>query len=181
PIPPEFENDDEQAVVERVKQRRGDEGLLELDLALLHSPPVADGWNSFLGAIRTGTTLPASIRETIICRVAVLNKAWYEWEQHMPLLRACSGITESHISYIFNSPAEEDTVFMIDEELDEKYRAVMLYTDCMTVNVKVEDAVFERLKKSFSKREIVEISSTVAAYNCVSRFLVALDVGVKNR
>lgn len=44
PNPPECKDQDDQAIVERVKQRRGDRGLLELDLALLHAPPVADGW-----------------------------------------------------------------------------------------------------------------------------------------
>jgi hypothetical protein len=44
PNPPQFENADDQAIVERVQQRRGEAGLLELDLSLLHSPPVADGW-----------------------------------------------------------------------------------------------------------------------------------------
>jgi len=34
----------DQAVVERVKARRGERGLIPLDRALLHSPPVADGW-----------------------------------------------------------------------------------------------------------------------------------------
>ena len=44
PNPPQFENADDKAIVERVQQRRGEVGLLELDLSLLHSPPVADGW-----------------------------------------------------------------------------------------------------------------------------------------
>jgi hypothetical protein len=41
---PTFDNAQDQAIVERVKQRRGEAGLLELDRALLHAPPVADGW-----------------------------------------------------------------------------------------------------------------------------------------
>jgi hypothetical protein len=42
--PPKVESEEDKAIVDRVKQRRGDAGLLELDLALLHAPPVADGW-----------------------------------------------------------------------------------------------------------------------------------------
>lgn len=42
--PPEVTDAKDQAIVERVQQRRGSYGLLELDLALLHAPPVADGW-----------------------------------------------------------------------------------------------------------------------------------------
>jgi len=39
-----YSNPDDQAIIDRVKQRRGSAGLLELDRALLHAPPVADGW-----------------------------------------------------------------------------------------------------------------------------------------
>lgn len=58
--------------------------------------------------------------------------------------------------------------------------AVMAYTDAMTRDVRVGEEVFEKLKRYFGKKEIVEITATVAAYNCVSRFLVALDVGEMN-
>lgn len=64
--------------------------------------------------------------------------------------------------------------------LDERQWAVIAYTDAMTSDIKVPDAVFTELKKWFNEREIVEVTATVAAYNCVSRFLVALDVGEMN-
>jgi alkylhydroperoxidase family enzyme len=50
----------------------------------------------------------------------------------------------------------------------------------MTLDVRVPDEVFSRLKSQFSEQEVVEITATIAAYNCVSRFLVALDVGERN-
>lgn len=59
----------------------------------------------------------------------------------------------------------------------EALTAVLTYTDAMTLTVTVLDEVFANLKKHFSEREVVEITATIAAYNCVSRFLVALDVG----
>lgn len=57
---------------------------------------------------------------------------------------------------------------------------MLAYADAMTKDVEVPDDVFERLKNGFTDREVVEITGTVACYNCVSRFLVALDVGEKN-
>jgi alkylhydroperoxidase family enzyme len=50
----------------------------------------------------------------------------------------------------------------------------------MTLSVAVPDDVYARLREKFSEREVVEITATIAAYNCVSRFLVALDVGETN-
>ena len=45
----------------------------------------------------------------------------------------------------------------------------------------MDDDVFDGLRRNgFSDREIVELTVTIAAYNCVSRFLVALNVGEKN-
>jgi alkylhydroperoxidase family enzyme len=64
--------------------------------------------------------------------------------------------------------------------LSEALAAVLSYTDAMTLNVAVPDNVFAQVKEHFSEREVVEMTATIAAYNCVSRFLVALDVGERN-
>ncbi|KAF2025361.1 hypothetical protein EK21DRAFT_104028 [Setomelanomma holmii] len=176
PDPPNFSNPDDQAVVERVKQRRGEKGLIALDKTLLHAPPVSDGWNSFLGAIRTKTSLSTAIRETAICRVAVLNKAWYEWESHSPILKSAPEVTDEHVTAVLKSAPHE----VSDGIQSQALAAVLTYTDAMTLTVSVPDDVFANLKKHFSEQEVVEITATVAAYNCVSRFLVALDVGERN-
>jgi alkylhydroperoxidase family enzyme len=131
--------------------------------------------NTFLDAIRSRTSITPSIRETIICRIAVLNKAWYEWDQHLPLLQQCEGITDDYIAWVRTSlPKDVGAMF------DERHEIAMLYTDFMTKEVEVPDLVFERVKNKFSETEIVEMTAIAAAYNCVSRFLVALNVGEKN-
>ena len=66
--------------------------------------------------------------------------------------------------------------------LSEKLWAVLKYTDAMTRDVYVDSETFQNLKtQGFNDREVVEITATAAMYNCVSRFLVALDVGEKNQ
>ncbi|CAN9262779.1 unnamed protein product [Alternaria alternata] len=177
PDPPNFTSEEDKAVEQRVRQRRGEKGLIALDRTLLHAPPVADGWNSFLGSIRTKTSLPTAIRETAICRVAVLNKAWYEWESHSPILESATDVTQDQVRAVLESAAREP----LDEILGPRLSAVLAYTDAMTLDVRVPDAVFGKLKEAgFSDKEVVEITATIAAYNCVSRFLVALDVGERN-
>ena len=181
PNPPPTKTEGDAAIVERVQARRGPGGPIPLDLALLHSPPVADGWNSFLGAIRTQTSLPDDIRELVICRVAVLNHAWFEWSHHAPLLKD-AGMSDDALELLKRTNgeglahhAEMNTLFT------RKQVAVLKYTDAMTKTVTVPDEVFLEMRRSFSNREVVEITSTAAAYNCVSRFLVALDVGEMNK
>lgn len=169
PDDPQMASSEDQAVVDRVKARRGGK-LIALDKTLLHSPPVADGWNSFLKAIRTETSLPASIRELGICRVAALNSAWYEWESHKPILSNSGAINEDVIEKVKDKSWK-------GEGLDEKHKAVLEYTDAMTIGCIVKEPISQKLKSLFSDREVVEITATIACYNTVSRFLVALDVG----
>ena len=46
----------------------------------------------------------------------------------------------------------------------------------MTRDIVVPDHIRERLRQRFEPRTLVEIVTTVAAYNMVSRFLVALGI-----
>ncbi|QUC20295.1 uncharacterized protein UV8b_04536 [Ustilaginoidea virens] len=175
--PPPACSPEEADIVKRIEARRAPRPLQPLDLALLHSPPLADGWNSFLGAVRTKTSLGADLRELAISRVAVCNRAWYEWKHHAPLA-AEAGVSKEALEVV-----KRDGEFRQSEkpaELSEKQWAVLVYADEMTRNVQVGDETFRQLKSLFSDKEVVEITGTVAAYNCVSRFLVALDVGESN-
>ena len=171
PDDPQMETEEDAAIVQRVKDRRGGK-LIALDKTLLHAPAVANGWNGFLGAIRTQTSLPSSVRELAICRVAILNNAWYEWDSHRPILEKTGVLSPEAIESLKEkSQPKGGSMF------DEKHLAVLEYTDAMTLGCIVPQPLFEKLKSFFSEKEVVEITSTVAAYNCVSRFLVALDVG----
>ncbi|KAJ5636613.1 uncharacterized protein N7484_009926 [Penicillium longicatenatum] len=178
PDPPPTTTDDEARILASVQARRAPNPLLPLDLALLHSFPVTEGWNSFIGAIRTRTSLSTVVRELAICRVAVVNGALFEWEQHAPLLQQ-GGLSQEALELVGDAQADfSDEVSL--SLLSEEQRAVLRYTDAMTKTVTVSDGVFGELKGIFNDQEVVEITATVAAYNCVSRFLVALDVGEKN-
>lgn len=173
---PQMETEEDAAIVQRVKDRRGGK-LIALDKTLLHAPAVANGWNSFLGAIRTQTSLPGSVRELAICRVAVLNKAWYEWDQHRPILEQTGVLSAEAVESLEERPQSGAGKLGRADIFDDKHLAVLEYTDAMTLGCIVPEPVFAQLKRFFSEKEVVEITSTIAAYNCVSRFLVALDVG----
>lgn len=170
--PPPTTTPEDAAIVERITARRHPRPLQPLDLALLHSPPVADGWNSFLGAVRTKTTLGADVRELAISRVAVVNRAWYEWGHHAPLA-VQAGVSESAMEAV----KKEGPLRIEDRpaELTEEQWASVVIADEMTRNVQVSDETFAKVKGLFGEKGTVEVVATVACYNCVSRFLVALD------
>jgi alkylhydroperoxidase family enzyme len=160
-----FQNPSEAAIVNRMRARRAPRPLQPLDLTLLHAPAVADGWNSFLGAIRTGTSLSDDVREIAICRVAVLNGAWYEWAHHAPLARE-GGVSEEGMR-ILGKPdfADEDEDGNEDEGsgLTGRQWAVVGYTDAMTRDVAVSQGVFDALRQHFSEQQIVELTATVSS------------------
>ena len=138
---------------------------------LLNSAPVVEGWEAMLTAIRQKTALAPRVRELVILRVALLNRAPYEFEAHVPHARAAGlpdGVIESLRAY-----AAPDAV----QGLEAGERDVLALTDAMTRDIEVPDAVFEPLRAHFDEQGLVELAATVAAYNMVSRFLVALRIG----
>ncbi|CAI7628103.1 unnamed protein product [Penicillium pancosmium] len=167
PDPPPTNTPDEARILSNVQARRAPNPLLPLDLALLHSFPVADGWNSFIGAIRTRTTLSTVIRELAICRVAVINGALFEWEQHAPLLSE-GGLSDEALAVVRDAKETFSGADSVAERvLSREQRALLRYTDAMTKTVTVSEEVFRELRDCFGEREVVEITATVAAYNCM--------------
>ncbi len=158
-------------VVDAIRARRGG-NLLHLDRMLLHSPALARGWNSYLREVRGGLAVSPKLRELAICVVAVLNQAEYEFEHHrLPWLQAGG------------TPAQVEAVRRIDELVnaaalfDAAEHAVIRLAVEMTRQVKVSDATFAAARSALpSEQHLVELVGVIAAYNMVSRFLVALDI-----
>jgi AhpD family alkylhydroperoxidase len=153
-------------VAERMAARRGGR-LSTLDRLLLHSPPVAEGWNALLGALRGGTTVRADLRELVILRIAVLNRAPFEWVSHEPIGRR-AGLTDRQLAALRTE--EPEPVWSPVQA------AVLAFTDAATRAVDVPDDVFAAVREHLDERQVVELTALVAGYAMVSRFLVALRV-----
>src|SRR5271170_3475343 len=164
-------------VTDAIRIRRGGQ-CNELDCTLLHSLPVAAGWNTFLGAIRTQTTIRADHRELAICRIAALNGAWYEWKHHYPLALE-AGVDDALIQLV-KKGKDWDLDGMQDMPVGTLRWTILRYVDAMTLNVTVSQQLFDDLRPWWTDQEIVELTAIIASYNMVSRFLVALDVGEMN-
>jgi 4-carboxymuconolactone decarboxylase len=154
------------AIETSIKAQRGD--ILLLYQVLLNSAPLAEGWEKLLTAVRKHSSVPPDIREMVILRVAILNHAPYEFEAHAPIARKV-GVTDAKLAALREiNPSETFTP---------RERAVFALTDAMTRDVQVPDTLFEPLRAHFDTRALVELVATVAAYNMVSRFLEALQIG----
>lgn len=160
-------------LVEAIRARRKG-SLINLDRMLLHSPPFAQGWNALLGAVRRNLELSPRVRELAICAVARINKAEYEWYQHAPEFLAAGGPQEQ-LDALDNVEAasRESRLF------DEGERAALRLTIEMTRDIEVSEETFNRARELLGDRKLVELVGTIATYNMVSRFLVALGVDEK--
>ena len=138
---------------------------------LLNSPAVVQGWEAMLTAIRLNTSLSPRVRELIILRVATLNNAPYEFDAHVPHALA-AGMPQAVVEQLRGGPRADAVQGLEAGEAD-----VLALTDAMTRDIEVPDALFAPLRSRYNDQELVELAATVAAYNMVSRFLVALRVG----
>ncbi|WP_062311050.1 carboxymuconolactone decarboxylase family protein [Polynucleobacter sinensis] len=157
-------------LVAAIRQRRGGQ-FINLDRMLLHSIPIAKGWNHFIGEIRNNLSLDPKLRELAMCGVAVLNGAEYEFFHHAPPFIKAGGtkaqveglrlIGQNNFPTELFSQLENDTVAL---------------TFQMTRNIKVDPDLMKRLQAALGNTDAVELVTVIAAYNMVSRFLIALDV-----
>ncbi|KAL0072660.1 hypothetical protein AAF712_000423 [Marasmius tenuissimus] len=180
-VPGRFPPQGTSQIADRIRERRGARGLTPLDGTLLHVPPVADGWNSLLGAIRTKGKLSGDVRELMILRVAAINRAAFEWIHHEHVGRD-HGLTTSQLYIvrdISSLPESSDTT------LSSLQAAALAFAHHSTKSVQVPPDVTKALKESLAAKAsseeevedlLVEAAAITATYNMVSRFLVSLDV-----
>ena len=154
------------ALEAKILQERGN--ISPLYQILLNAPEIAQGWEALLTAIRNRNSLSPAIREMIILRVAVLNRANYEFDAHAPhAIKA--GMSQEKIKSLKDST--------ISDVFDEKECLILRLTDVMTQDIQVPDTVFDQVRPYFNDQEILELVATISAYNMVSRLLNALHIG----
>jgi alkylhydroperoxidase family enzyme len=157
-------------LVAAIRKRRGGQ-FINLDRMLLHSVPVAQGWNHFIGEVRNNLSLDPKLRELAMCSVAVLNGAEYEFIHHAPPFKKAGG-TEEQVQALrmIGQPSFPRDLF---SQVENDAADLSLQ---MTRNIKVDPELMKRLQKALGNTDTVELVTVIAAYNMVSRFLIALEV-----
>lgn len=135
---------------------------------LLNSPAMAHGWEQLLTAVRQRSSLPADVRELVILRVAVLNGAPYEFDAHVPYAKQ-AGVSDEAIAALQQTS--------IDDRFSGAQRQALLLTDAMTRSIVVPQDLFDAVRVHFDEQQALDLTVTIAAYNMVSRLLVALQIG----
>lgn len=137
---------------------------------LLNSPAITQGWEQMLSAVRNRNSLAPRLRELVILRVAVLNRAPYEFDAHVPHALA-AGASTAAIDATRVVPLADDAPLSSPE------RVALRLTDAISREIEVPDPLFAEVQEHFNVQEQVDLVATIAAYNMVSRFLVALQIG----
>jgi alkylhydroperoxidase family enzyme len=89
---------------------------------------------------------------------------------HGPIFLSCGGTAEQ-LDALRRLPAIDATLF------DATQRAALRLAVEMTREVKVSDATFDDVRRALgSDRHVFELIGVIAAYNMVSRILVAVGV-----
>ncbi len=149
--------------------RRG--RLINIYRMLLHSPALAESWFNHSNAVRWKTTLPGRLREIVIIRIGYLAQCEYVLRQHVPSLALADGLAREECDALAD--------WRSSAFFDARERAALAYTDAMTRDIAVADAVFAPLKQHLNERQIVELTVLIGTYNMNARVLRALELDLE--
>ena len=138
---------------------------------LPHVPTFLRGFGRLGTAILSQAALDARLRELIILRVGKCSPAPYEWQQHVPIGRAC-GVTEEEIAALERG----DVTAACFAERD---RVVLRFTDELLAGPRASNASLAAMRSEFSDREVCEAVLTVGYYMMVARFLETTGVDLE--
>jgi len=155
-----------QPLVQRIVAERG--SVLHLYQMLMHSPPLAEGWLGFMTQVRQRLALSGALRELVIMRIAHLNGAPYEADQHAPIALQ-EGLSRDQLDALDDWRAAPGRFTTLQ-------RDVLALCDAMTREVHVDESVVRAVRGHLGERQLVELVATIASYNMVSRFLEALQI-----
>jgi 4-carboxymuconolactone decarboxylase len=141
--------------------------IINLFKAMGNSPRVGRNFIRLGNAVLRPEIIDPKLRELAILRVGNLLQSEYEFTKHVVIGKGV-GVTDDQINEL--SKWESSKKFSDIE------RAVLQYTDEMTLKVKVSDATFANLKRFFDDAAIVKLTVTIGYYGMVSRALVALQI-----
>jgi 4-carboxymuconolactone decarboxylase len=138
---------------------------------LPHMPTFVRGFGQLGTAILSQAALDARLRELIILRVGRQSPAPYEWQQHVPIGRAC-GVSDDDIAALDRDAIDAPC-------FDERARTVLALTDELLARPRASDAILASMRRLFSDREVCEAVLTVGFYMMVARFLETTGVDLE--
>jgi alkylhydroperoxidase family enzyme len=139
-------------------------------LALANTPSILDAFLTYANAIRASELSP-KLRELAILTVGHAVNSEYEISHHQSHgLKA--GISEAQLAAI--------PVFETSDLFNHEEHAVMAFAKDSTLNVEVDQAIWDRAASFLSEKQMVELTLNVAWYNSGVRIMGALKIDVED-
>ena len=133
------------------------------------SPALLYGLQVFYRALdRKGSPLEPSLRSLVGVKVSQINHCNFCVDIGEATLQK-RGVAHEKVSAVSNH--REASIFNDRERVALDYAEVMTKSD-----LRVDDALFSRLKAHFSEEEIVELTAFIGFQNLSSKFNAALDI-----
>jgi alkylhydroperoxidase family enzyme len=169
-----FLDEESARVAAEIKERRGGR-LLNLDRLLLQCPPLAEGWSALMSRVRKGYRVSTRHRELVICAVAKMNGAHYEFHYHRRRLVE-AGASEAQVSALDDvATAATNAALFGGADL-----AVLSFVLESTRDVQISGSTMSALRSHLpNPAEVIELMMLVASYNMVTRVEVGLGVEIE--
>ncbi len=131
-------------------------------------------WAAFAETLRGydrdgSVSLDARSRELAIIQVARLTGANYEWGHHLPIAQR-EGVTDAQVAALLK---DDPTPFSAPD------RALLAYAAESTRTVQIADNTAAEVHRHFDQQQVLELTLTIAFYNCVARVLQAMDIDME--
>jgi 4-carboxymuconolactone decarboxylase len=136
---------------------------------LLRSPEMAKRAFHLFDYLRFNTSVPRHLNEFAILIQARLANAQYEWWAHYPIALKC-GLRATLADTLREGSRPRD--------MDEDERAVFDYCVRLSLDTRVSDASFARIKARLSEQQVVDLTVLSGTYVMVSMLLNAAQVGI---
>ena len=141
--------------------------VLNLFKVMSHSPNVGMSFLRLGSAILRKGVVSSILRELAILRVGNLYSANYEWTQHVAIaLRV--GVRSEQIDAL--------PVWRNSPHFNEQEKAVLCYTDEVTMNIRASDAAFDAVRAFLNEEAVVELTAVIGYYGMVCRMLETLHI-----
>ncbi len=135
--------------------------------ALAHSPKLLLRWWRMMQTAVNELELDAHLRELVLLRIFQLTGCDYCFQEHVRIGKRV-GLSDEQIQNVGQ--------YLTHPIYTDLQRRAMKYAEMITLENKVDDAEFNRLKQDLGDRGMVELTFCIGNWNGLSRFIVPLGL-----
>ncbi len=147
----------------------GSEKPLNIYAVLANYPELLESWIPFRQHIVRKNSLEPRHQEMLILRVAINTKSEYEWKHHVYRGKK-AGLTDADIERVKTGCSADG--------MTESEKVLLQAVDELDAEYMISESTWAELSKYFSKKQVLDILSTVGMYTTLAYIAKSCDVEV---